>query len=827
MAVFADTWQKIIYSGVSPDTSQKDKRFIGLTNFLLISAISAYFAFDALLYASKIISPVNFMFLTILMLACFLICILFIHFHRVFVAKVLLTVTIFLAIFVYNLLIGKESGVSLYFFPFFLATIYIFQWQTEKYYLIGLLLLPVALIFVSSFLNGNNATAKDVTTGVAFYHFNFIMSFLLMVANSVAVITEHNSFLKREEDIKINLQSLIDNTQGYIWSVDTSYRLIAYNKAFAMFVQNIYAEKCYEGFNVKTIIEKPNSAKAFPGIYTRVLGGEIINEEYFSNGNYFEMQASPLFDNAGKMAGATFHSQIITAKKLAEQDIIQSKVNLETLVDSIGNSTWSLTRDYKIIVASKLYREDMKRIFGADIIPGFDISTLFAMPDYPEEWKKQYKTVFSGQNIFEDYTFGDNYFELTAVPMRYNSKEIYGAVFFSRDISARKKTEQELNQSRIKAEEATVAKAQFLSNMSHELRTPLNGIIGLTNILLEEPYLPAQEEHIETLKYSGDHMLVLINDILDFNKIEAGKIVLENNIFNIGETIEKIHTFFSWEANKKNIGLTLSLDNAVEKPVYGDVTRLRQVLTNLISNAIKFTDNGVVEIETSLVKKLDENKGLVRFTIRDTGIGIPENKLSQIFESFSQADASTIRKYGGSGLGLTISKKILELMDAQLQVDSIYGKGSSFWFEKVFQFAEKTDTSAPQVAVSAVKDLKNISILVVEDNPINMLVVTRILEKWNVGITKANDGQQAINLLQQSRYDVILMDLQMPFMDGITATKHIRAQKITTPIIALTATVDENLLADVKKMGMNDVVQKPFSPGDLYEKIRLVTLQAE
>ncbi len=822
MATFLGTWQKLIYNGVLLHTSGKDKRLIALTNFLLLTSFSAYIIFDILLYQNKIIALPHFILLTVIMLFAFFTAFVLMSLKKVLTAKFCLLAAIFLAIFFYDNYIGKGFGIALYYFPFFLSTLYIFTWEKEKNYLIGLLFLPVVLIFISGNLKGILIDILPAKENNIFYNYNFILSFLLMAANAVAVIIEHNHFLKRDENIKLDLQSLIDNTKGYIWSINKEYELIAYNSAFSGFVLEAYEEKCFEGFDVKKILNKPNSARTFPFIYKKVLGGETISEEYFSNGNYFEMQASPLLNNEGKFVGATFHSQIITAKKIAEQNLIQSKINLETLVDSIGNSTWSLTKDYKIIVASKLYREDMKRIFNADITPGFDISTLFKLPNYPAEWRRQYDTIFSGQNIFEDYSFGDNHFELTAVPIKYINKEVSGAVFFSRDITARKRAEQELNQSRIKAEEATLAKAQFLSNMSHELRTPLNGIIGLTHILLNENYLPSQADHLETLKYSGDHMLVLINDILDFNKIEAGKIVLENNAFSISDTIKKMHTFFSWEAEKKQIIFNVNVDERLERPVYGDITRLRQVLTNLISNAIKFTDTGAVTVDATIIKKTATNKSLIRFRIADTGIGIAENKLSRIFESFSQADPSTIRKYGGSGLGLTISKKILELMDAQLFVESIAGKGSIFWFEKIFESAENTNEDITAITEPSKKDLNNIHILVVEDNPINMMVATKTLQKWNVRITRATDGQQAIALVMLHHYDVILMDLQMPVMDGITATKNIRMQKIETPVIALTATVDENLLVNLIEIGMNEIVQKPFSPDDLFEKIRMV-----
>ncbi len=497
---------------------------------------------------------------------------------------------------------------------------------------------------------------------------------------------------------------------------------------------------------------------------------------------------------------------------------------METLVDSIGNSTWSLTKDYKIIAASQLYISDMKRIFGVDIIPGFDVSTLFGTPNYPSEWIKQYDTVFSGQNLFLDYVFDDEYLELNAVPIRNVNKEVVGAVFVSRNITYRKNTEKELDKARIKAEAAIVEKAQFLSNMSHELRTPLNGIIGLTNILISEETLPSQTNHLEVLKYSSDHMLVLINDILDFNKIEAGKVVLENDGFNLLETIEKMKSFFSWEASSKGLQFEVKADTILNRTVKGDVTRIRQVLTNLISNAIKFTENGFVIFSVEILEQLSDKQCKLRFSISDSGIGIENNKLEKIFESFGQADQTTIRKYGGSGLGLTISKRLIALMGSELKVESTPEKGSKFWFDLVLDCSVTEQILPVQKNINDMLAFKQLSVLVAEDNPINMLVVCKMLEKWNVVVHKAKDGAEAVELVGKNKFDLILMDLQMPVMDGLTATKLIRDQNDRIPIIALTATTDESLTQNLHEKGINDIVQKPFVPEDLYNKIKtLVT----
>jgi signal transduction histidine kinase/CheY-like chemotaxis protein len=416
-----------------------------------------------------------------------------------------------------------------------------------------------------------------------------------------------------------------------------------------------------------------------------------------------------------------------------------------------------------------------------------------------------------------DYEFAEEFFELNAVPIRNADGEVIGAVFFSRNITDRKKIEQELTQARISAEEAMQAKAQFLSNMSHELRTPLNGIIGLTNILMSEDCLPTQTPNLEVLKYSSDHMLVLINDILDYNKIEAGKVILENEDFNLYDTLEKVHTFFAWEAESKGLKFELRACKSLDRNVTGDVTRLRQVLTNLISNAIKFTEKGSVIFAVENVGGVSNKCCSLKFSIEDSGIGIAPNKKLQIFESFGQADPSTIRKFGGSGLGLTISKRLIELMGSNIKLESKEGKGSNFWFDLELDYANENKKDVIKKNFNELKNLAGKHILVVEDNAINMMVVSKMLEKWNAKVSKARDGEEAVAMVFNNHYDLVLMDLQMPIMDGITATRHIRNEKNNVPIVALTASTDDNLKSEVKVVGMNGLLQKPFIPQELHQ----------
>jgi CheY-like chemotaxis protein/anti-sigma regulatory factor (Ser/Thr protein kinase) len=286
-------------------------------------------------------------------------------------------------------------------------------------------------------------------------------------------------------------------------------------------------------------------------------------------------------------------------------------------------------------------------------------------------------------------------------------------------------------------------------------------------------------------------------------------------------------SFFSWEASSKGLHFEVNADAVLNRTVKGDVTRIRQVITNLISNAIKFTEKGFVIFSVEIIEQLSEKQCTLRFSISDSGIGIENNKLEKIFESFGQADQTTIRKYGGSGLGLTISKRLITLMGSELNVESTPEKGSKFWFDLVLDCSLAEQVLPFQKNINDMVAFKKLSILVVEDNPINMLVVCKMLEKWNVIIYKAKDGSEALELVGKNKFDLILMDLQMPVMDGLTATKFIREKNNSIPIIALTATTDESLTQNLHEKGINDIVQKPFVPEDLYKKIKTLVAHTQ
>lgn len=379
-----------------------------------------------------------------------------------------------------------------------------------------------------------------------------------------------------------------------------------------------------------------------------------------------------------------------------------------------------------------------------------------------------------------------------------------------------------LKKAKTEAEQGLQAKSEFLSTMSHEIRTPLNSVIGMSNLMLRNNPRPDQKEQLDVLQFSAKNLLSIVNDILDYNKIEAGKIAFEQIDMNLADILNNIITGANNTASEKGIAVKLKIDDSLKHNIVGDPTRLAQVMHNLVGNAVKFTREGEVIIEATVLE-IDNLATSILFSVQDTGIGIPKEKQQLIFERFTQADSSTSRSFGGTGLGLAITQKILELQGSKLQLHSEEGKGSTFFFTQTFLLGKKQPPENEEIKALPLKEdqpLKGIHILLVEDNQINILVAKTFLEGWGAVINVAENGREAINTLDTSRHQLVLMDLHMPVMDGYTAIRTIREKGITVPIIALTASLPNEVEAEIKGLDINGFVLKPFVPDELFNKVQ-------
>ena len=409
---------------------------------------------------------------------------------------------------------------------------------------------------------------------------------------------------------------------------------------------------------------------------------------------------------------------------------------------------------------------------------------------------------------------------------------VQGVVVVARDITDQKRNETELKDAKVsaelatgiaesakgRAEDAVKAKQQFLSNMSHEIRTPMNAIIGFTKVILKTDLSAKQREYLTAIKMSGDALIVLINDILDLAKVDAGKMTFEQTPFKMSLSISAMLHLFEPKIQEKNLELVKIYDDRIPEVLMGDPVRLHQIILNLVSNAVKFTATGKITVGVRLVSE-DEEKASIEFSVGDTGIGIKEENINKIFESFRQASSGTSRLYGGTGLGLAIVKQLVEPQGGSINVKSKVGEGSTFSFVLDFK---KTDANPEMIEelLELNPEIKNIKVLVVEDMALNQLLMKTLLDDFGFERDIAGNGKIAIEKLQNKLYDVILMDLQMPEMNGFEATEYIRnVMKSKIPIIALTADVTTVDLAKCKAVGMSDYIAKPVDERLLYSKI--------
>jgi signal transduction histidine kinase/CheY-like chemotaxis protein len=413
-----------------------------------------------------------------------------------------------------------------------------------------------------------------------------------------------------------------------------------------------------------------------------------------------------------------------------------------------------------------------------------------------------------------------NYWHLTG-PLQPIIFILYICFFFLQSLILSHRVSFTLKKARQEAEQGLKAKSEFLSTMSHEIRTPLNSVIGMSHLLLKKDPRPDQIEKLDVMLFSANNLLAIVNDILDYNKIEAGKVSFEHIEMDILLISRNIMKGLKGSAGDKGIELKLNIDKTIKSKLLGDPTRITQVLSNLIHNGIKFTKEGSVEL-ILFAKEQCEKSITIEFRVKDTGIGISAEKQKLIFERFTQADSSTSRGFGGTGLGLAISKKILELQNSSLHLESTEGQGSDFYFIQSFEKCLQNsviEMAKITIPLEEDKPLSGIKILLVEDNPMNVLVAQKFLERWGAKADIATNGLEALEMVDPARHSLVLIDLHMPVMDGYEASKKMREIGIKLPIIALTANLPKEVEEKVRKSGIDDIVVKPFLPDELYRMV--------
>ncbi|MFZ1530204.1 MAG: ATP-binding protein [Ferruginibacter sp.] len=505
------------------------------------------------------------------------------------------------------------------------------------------------------------------------------------------------------------------------------------------------------------------------------------------------------------------HTELQSGQEFLDT-IFNSSLHADIIVDiqkgSISHCNDQAALLFALSVSDKLEEQNLESLFTPSILGGkqYFMQTIF---DPAKSWK--------GELVCNRIN-GTNFpAEVSMVAFS------YGGITYKKisimDITEKNRMMQELRVAKQRAEESAEIKTRFLSNMSHELRTPLNGIIGTTNLLLQEKHLKTQGESLNVLKYSSEHMHRVINDILDLSKLDADKIELEKIEVDIPGLIHRVSHTFKKQYRDKGLEFEVEQEGPLEKLVMADPTRLSQVLSNLLSNALKFTDAGRVTLSIKALD-IDANNKYIHFSVKDSGIGIGAEKQKLIFDPFTQADLKTTRKYGGTGLGLTISRKLVALMGGELKVESTENKGSEFHFNINFQVAKESARSEIKSVPAMEKGrLNGLKVLIAEDNPVNLLIATKFMDKWGVSYTTAKNGLEAVNKFPGDEFDVILMDIEMPEMDGYAALAEIRKQNNSVPILAFTAGVFENMKEKMESAGFEGYIRKPFKPEELSSKL--------
>ena len=512
-----------------------------------------------------------------------------------------------------------------------------------------------------------------------------------------------------------------------------------------------------------------------------------------------------------------------TVANSAEKLIFNREAKFKGIIDNFHLGLLEVSPEGKILRANDSFCEMSG--FSCEELEGKDGGDILLDSEEKERMKvRNASRIVGEEDVYELRVLNKNkenrYWLVSAAPLLGDDGKVYGSIGIHWDITEMKQLEFELKGARHKAEESSKAKAMFLANMSHEIRTPLNGIVGMAEQLAQSQLDADQRYFVDIMCSASSTLLSIINDVLDISKIESGKLSIETTPFNLNETIRRTLSIFGEKAKQTNVSLDIELMDDRGIVHLGDPHRLSQVLFNIVGNAMKFTQAGYVRV-TSHLARGENDICFVSFSIEDTGVGMDLAYLTKVFEAFTQEDASITRKFGGSGLGLSIARSIVHIMGGTIEIESEKGKGTRVNIRIPMRISnEKTKQEIVEMT-DLQKSLKGLRILAVEDNELNRMVLQVILKKCEVVVTIAQNGQEAINLIQDQDFDLVLMDVQMPIVDGLEATKYIRDElKLTIPIIGLSANAMREEVEICKQAGMNDYLVKPYSERALVEVMK-------
>lgn len=643
--------------------------------------------------------------------------------------------------------------------------------------------------------------------------------------------------LAEEESLKaeIRLTNLITNLQAGILLEDENRHILLANQYFCDIFKIPVDPNQIIGLDYSQSAQQSKHLFADPETFVEGVAKLLqkqklkVNEELImADGRIMERDYIPLFSNQTYL-GHLWQYRDITQQRNSQLAIKESEEKYRGIIENMELGLLEVGLDQTIIKPYPIFC-DMLGYTQEELI-GKNAEELLLPKEFRQTLHEQEAQRLEGKaSVYEiqiKKKDGSKIWVLiSGAPITDPQGKVTGSLGIHYDITARRLLEQDLSQAKDRAEKAQLAERQFLANMSHEIRTPMNAVIGMTHLLYETKPNELQKEYLDSLRFSADSLMAIISNILDLSNIGAGEVEFESKPFDLVQLIHSLQRTFQFKVREKPISTVIDIDPAIQHLVIGDSTRLNQIFTNLLGNASKFTQRGTIGIKATLLEKTMDDY-LIEFRVHDTGIGIAKEKQETIFQNFKQADLSITRSFGGTGLGLTIVKELVELQHGSIKLESELGKGSVFIFSLPFKSAGLaasnpiTEPEENQTDIDTV--LHDLQVLLVEDNVMNQKLASRILSKWGAQYKIASDGEIAVQASKEQKYDLILMDIHMPNMDGCEATTLIRGSVSNpnqgTPIIALTAAALLEEKTRALEAGMNDFITKPFSPRILKEQV--------
>ena len=671
-----------------------------------------------------------------------------------------------------------------------------------------------------------------LVAGIFFVLVGFVVSKATSIRSRRTLALERSKLEKELAAQGRFLRAIIDHLPEHIYVKDRDGRFVIANQSVTSLVGAEHPDRLV-GKTDFDFFPDEEAQKYHDDEQAIVHSGEaLIDEEeaVVDQGTGIERwlrtSKAPVRDEEGRVEYIVGVGRDITEQRQDKAKLFEQQSLLRVLIDHLPEYIYVKDTESRFLIANT---------FTAKVMGAADPDELIGKTDadfYGDEQavaflddEKRILEIGEGLIHHEETVvnpdMGERWVLTTKLPMRDADGEIIGLVGMGQDITDRKRAEQELLAAKEAAEAATVAKSVFLANMSHEIRTPMNGVIGMSSLLLDTDLDTEQREFVEITRTCGEQLLTIISDILDFSKIEAGALELEKQPLDVRRCVEESLDLVAHRAAARGLELAYVLDDAVPGSIVGDVTRLRQVLVNLLSNAIKFTERGNVVVHVGRRPSAEQagDRCELVFTVQDTGIGIPEDRLDRLFKSFSQVDASTTRRFGGTGLGLAISKRLTELMGGSISAASEVGKGSTF----TFSISAPTAPGQVRVFLSPRQPLlAGRRVLVVDDNEVNTQILCRLATKWSMKVDAVNSSTEAVASFERGEvYDLVLLDFQMPEMDGIDLAKAIGslADPVPTMVMLTSITQEQDLRRSARSHGVSAVLNKPIKPSVLYDAL--------